>query len=161
MERSGAHTTRAQLKTQMTKKMFVRALTPKKEKPFAPLSDRGAHSENPAHPSPSNLRKQASGFSFSTASAFEEALPRRAVKTMRPSSLKRANQTSFGWFPYVSVLFFGLKPYQISAAPFFFIHVLRRIIFVAVAMYFFEYPWLQVFLYMLQSLGMAWYLIAK
>ena len=28
-------------------------------------------------------------------------------------------------------------------------------------MYFFEYPWLQVFLYMLQSLGMAWYLIAK
>ena len=80
---------------------------------------------------------------------------------MRPSSLKRANQTSFGWFPYVSVLFFGLKPYQISAAPFFFIHVLRRIIFVAVAMYFFEYPWLQVFLYMLQSLGMAWYLIAK
>ena len=80
---------------------------------------------------------------------------------MRPPSLKRAQRATFAWFNYVSVLFFGLKPHQLSAAPVFFIHVLRRIIFVLVAMYFFDHPWLQVFLYMLQSLGMAWYLLTN
>ena len=70
-------------------------------------------------------------------------------------------KTSHAWFKYFSTLLEGLKDYQLRAAPFYFFHLLRRIIFVVVAMYLFERPWFQVFIYMLQSLAMAWYLITN
>ena len=71
-------------------------------------------------------------------------MPRRdQVILKRPSNLTRQkDEKDLKWMPYVVNLFKELKPYQMSAQPFYLIHLLRRIIFVIVAMYLYERPWL-------------------
>ena len=62
---------------------------------------------------------------------------------------------------YVEELFKDLRPYQISAQPFYFFHLSRRIIFILVALYLMDYPFVQILFYMGQSLAMAGFLVSK
>ena len=51
--------------------------------------------------------------------------------------------------------------HKMSAQPFYLIHLLRRIVFVVVAMYMFDHSWLQVLLYLVQSIFMLAYICSQ
>lgn len=75
---------------------------------------------------------------------------RRNCIVKRPSDLLTYDLEgkNFDYMKYVEELFKELKPYQISAQPFYFFHLLRRIIFILVALYLMEYPFVQILFYM-------------
>jgi hypothetical protein len=65
---------------------------------------------------------------------------RRHAILRRPDSLKttpvsKQKKKEFKWFPYVETLFTDLRPSVMFAQQFYFIHILRRIVFVLAAIY--------------------------
>ena len=109
---------------------------------------------------PDDVTLRSSGTDAAVQVKLKMPLPRRhnVVLIARPADLKREVQPKLGYHAYFKEVFRDLKPYRLSAMPFFFCHLVRRIVFVFVAFYLSSQPFLQILCYLIQSILMLSYL---